>query len=48
MNLEHADMDYGFNRTFMELKFRLTVLLLQLVVGFNRTFMELKFMFNKI
>ena len=33
----------GFNRTFMELKYKFTNETYHEIYGFNRTFMELKF-----
>ena len=36
----------GFNRTFMELKLRIGVLILKASACFNRTFMELKYVCN--
>ena len=44
-----ANDSKGFNRTFMELKYRKEVYLKLVKDGFNRTFMELKYIiFRKI
>ena len=36
------DIDFGFNRTFMELKRHIINIIRVSLFGFNRTFMELK------
>ena len=41
-------LGHGSNRTFMELKFAMTLSLLSLMMRSNRTFMELKYQSAKV